>query len=910
VPPSFSREQYNAGIRGFTRLAAGGKSAAGFAVRQASPALLAPLAARAFQSSGFDSPDARLLRLRMMVFGSMFLPLAVFLATIAEAGPYEDGLKFEATERFDEARQKYAEHLKTAPGDRTAELRLVHVMISAGDLDSAEGRLKTLLAVSPEDPGLLNEQGRLEFNRHRYPEATRMFSAACAADPKLIDAAHNLGVTLQSVGRIEEARVSFRRALSLNPGFVKSLNALAVLEAKQKRIEESLKLLAEAEKLAPGDFETLYNLGIVYGDAEKQAECADYFRRAIAVRPGSAEARNNLGRALVRLKKYEEAGSELAEAVRLAPGLPEPRFNTGLLYEETQKWDLAAGEYRATLAMEPKFAEAAFRLGNLELMKAQEAQKAGDEKEAGARMESARDQFTRAVAANPEYPEALYNLILTLLQEKKFREAAVRARALVRVGPDAAQHHFLLGTAEGQCGNVDAAEKAYRKALKLDSQCTECRLRLASLLYQSGRMPQAGKEYRETLKLDPKNVEANYYLGMVLLRQGELAQSLKAMERTLELKPDNLDALNNAASIAGHQKNMKLAADFIGRSVDLDPAYMPIFRTAEVIYAQAGNVSISGNPKTIRLLTDYLVGFRQFYRDYAAARAAFQRMIETEPRCAIAHVKLGILSIINGKNQEGLAHLAEAGKLAPGDAEIHFARGTAQYNLGERDPKGDRSVHFEEAAAAFQKAIDVSPMYADAYWGKGSSLYRMGRYREARKELEMCLRLNPFFAEAYNTFGSVAAREAELATDPAKRTALLGEAQQLYVQAVRGNPNSEMTHYNLGVIFHNQGKWKEAEAEYQAAIRLNPKLPLPWYRLARMYTDRKGWFDKGRSEEAYRKVLELDPGNCEYLFDFGAFYFNTRQYEKAKEQWRKTLQTCPSHKPARDGLERLIERGY
>jgi len=77
-----------------------------------------------------------------------------------------------------------------------------------------------------------------------------------------------------------------------------------------------------------------------------------------------------------------------------------------------------------------------------------------------------------------------------------------------------------------------------------------------------------------------------------------------------------------------------------------------------------------------------------------------------------------------------------------------------------------------------------------------------------------------------------------------------------------------------------------------------------------MYTDRRGWFDKGRAEEAYHKLLELEPGNCEYQFDFGAFFFNTRQYEKAKEQWRKTLQVCPNHKPARDGLERLIERGY
>jgi superkiller protein 3 len=352
------------------------------------------------------------------------------------------------------------------------------------------------------------------------------------------------------------------------------------------------------------------------------------------------------------------------------------------------------------------------------------------------------------------------------------------------------------------------------------------------------------------------------------------------------------------------------AASYIGRAVDASPQYMAIYRTAELVYAQSQDVQITGSPKAVGLLSNYMVGFRSFFKDYDRASAAFRRMIEIEPRCAAAHMKLGILNILNGKNRTGLKSLAKAEKLAPGDAEAYYAMGSAYYNLGEADSRAEKSPHFRKSAEYFRKAVRVSPIYADAYWGLGSALYRMGKYTEARRMLNQSTKLNPFFAEGYNTLGSVAAREASLATDGTKKADLLKEAAIAYGQALRANPNSETAHYNLGVVLHQQHEWKKAEAKYKDALRLNPKFALARYRLARLYVDRNGWFDRGRAEEQFEKLLEIEPNNCAYLFDVGAFHFNSRKYAKAKEAWRRTLERCPGHKSAQDGLAHLVERGY
>jgi len=835
--------------------------------------------------------------------------LATALTASVSAGPVEDGLSLEGQGKLVEARARYEAALQTAPGDRAVALRLVHVLISLDALDEAEAKLKPLLGAGA-DAATYNELGRLRFRQHRRPDALKAFRSATEKDPAFVDALYNLGIVLQDGGEVEASRTTLRRVLALDPKFVRGYNALGALEARVKHHDEALRLLTEALRIAPDDFDTLYNLGNVAGEMDRLEESAGYFARAVEKRPTSPEARNNYGRALIRLKKYAEAEGQLREALRLKPDQPESEFNLGVLREETRHTAEAEAAYRRTIELAPKFAEAAFRLGNLALGRAQEASSKNDAKGSTAAMEEARGWYEKAVAGNSDYTEALYNLTLTLIQLKRLEAAAARAQALVRLGPNYAPNQFLLGTVQAQRGRIAEAEKAFRASVKLDPKCMDCAMRLGSLLYQTGKFDEAVPPLRRVVAADDKNAEAHYLLGLVLMRQGELAGARREMEAVARLKPDHLDAINNAATIAVRLRQFKDAASFVGRMVDLDPSYLPAFRTAEMLYAQTNDLQITGSPVTVKLLSRYIIGNRVFFKSYKDAHAAFAEMVNLQPKCAAAYLKLGVLDILSGKYREGLGHLDAAERLLPGDGELYFAEGSAYYSLGEKDPRGARSPHFRASLEAYRKAVRVSPAYADAYWGEGSALFQMGRYEEARVTLETCLKLNPFFAEAYNTYGSVAERQGELATDPAKQTAFREEAIRSYQQSLRANPNSEPAHYNLAVVYHQMKKWKEARAEYEAAIRLNPKFVRAWYQLGRLYIDRNGWFDRGRAEKAMKKALELEPTNCDYWYDLGAFYFNTRQYGKAKEDWRKTLELCPNHKPAREGIERLIERGY
>lgn len=72
-----------------------------------------------------------------------------------------------------------------------------------------------------------------------------------------------------------------------------------------------------------------------------------------------------------------------------------------------------------------------------------------------------------------------------------------------------------------------------------------------------------------------------------------------------------------------------------------------------------------------------------------------------------------------------LEQLQKLVALAPGDPMSHYGLGLEFINLNR----------WEEAAAAFSKAIEVDAKYSAAYYHKGRALIALGRESEARTTL-------------------------------------------------------------------------------------------------------------------------------------------------------------------------------
>lgn len=175
------------------------------------------------------------------------------------------------------------------------------------------------------------------------------------------------------------------------------------------------------------------------------------------------------------------------------------------------------------------------------------------------------DQLSAAAQAQPtdapaQYHAALAHLYLAevaleVRQKNDARAAAetgIRAaQAAVRLKPDNAEYHRVLGTLCGQVipANVIAGLKygkcaleSVNKAIELDPKSSDAYLSRAVGNYYlppsfGGGIEAALKDLRKALELNPKSSEAYLWLGVVHRKANQNKEARQALEKSLQGNP-------------------------------------------------------------------------------------------------------------------------------------------------------------------------------------------------------------------------------------------------------------------------------------------------------------------------------------------------------------------------------------
>ncbi len=157
------------------------------------------------------------------------------------------------------------------------------------------------------------------------------------------------------------------------------------------------------------------------------------------------------------------------------------------------------------------------------------------------------------------------------------------------------------------------------------------------------------------------------------------------------------------------------------------------------------------------------------------------------------------------------------------------------------------SGRYDEAAAHFEKALQIDPNFYDGLVGMGVTREFQGRLPEAIDHFQAAIRSQPDASTAHVELGralwkqnrdqaafeemrrasQLAPEDADIRADFALALQLLGripEAIEQFHEALRMNPNDAEAHANLGLALLASGKARESIAEFEVALRLNPGL--------------------------------------------------------------------------------------
>jgi Tfp pilus assembly protein PilF len=234
---------------------------------------------------------------------------------------------------------------------------------------------------------------------------------------------------------------------------------------------------------------------------------------------------------------------------------------------------------------------------------------------------------------------------------------------------------------------------------------------------------------------------------------------------------------------------------------------------------------------------------------------------------------------------------------------------------------------WEQAAAAFQTAIELEPDNALFYGNLGVTLGELGQHDQAVTVLEKAIELDPDYAKAYSNLCFVYQSQNKLeAALPACETALMldDEDAETYnnlgtIHAKQGNPDAaiaqfqkaiqlepehDWAHNNLGRIYSDLGRLDEAVAELREAIRITPDRAISFYNLG-LTLARQELYAQAVPE--YQKALELDPNFIGIHKDLGVIYLNLDQAEQAIASFETYLQLEPND-PETAAIEAQIAR--
>ncbi|MGN6085443.1 tetratricopeptide repeat protein [Trinickia sp.] len=222
----------------------------------------------------------------------------------------------------------------------------------------------------------------------------------------------------------------------------------------------------------------------------------------------------------------------------------------------------------------------------------------------------------------------------------------------------------------------------------------------------------------------------------------------------------------------------------------------------------------------------------------ADAKTLYSRILAKQPKHPDALHFMGLLACQIGQSEAGIALMRES--IAAHASPIYYNNlGNALRDAGK----------LGDAVAAYRRAVELEPDYAQAHNNLGNALRETGDALAALASCARALELKPGYAEAYNNLGNALKEMGEL-----------DAAIAAYGKAIGAAPGFAEAHLNLGIALQARGHGDAALECLRETITLAPQLAVAHDKLASVLMH---CGDIHGAIEAYRRVTELTPESAQ-----------------------------------------------
>jgi tetratricopeptide (TPR) repeat protein len=358
------------------------------------------------------------------------------------------GLLYASQSNPADAVHRLADAVRECPDSALAHANLGTAYLKLQLADRAARELERAAQLQPGNPQTEEALGQAQMLLGQWQKATIAFSAALVRDPSNSDLLYNDALALFNLGHYSNAEPLLRRM----PDVVSSAPAQSLLgdvEEKLGDYKQAAQHYVNAAQLDPSEA-NVYVLGVELLRHWTFEPAIKEFAAGVQKFPDSQRMRLGLAIAYYGNENYDQAIQILADLLAATPGNP--------LYAEL------LGRTCAVLAegLNPRCASL-LKFAELHPQNAVVATYAASsilhKPSTPENLETAERLLRSAVAANPNLPQAQFEMGVLLQAQSSWKESIMPLEAAVRLDPDYAAAHYRLSRAYSHERRNEDAQK-------------------------------------------------------------------------------------------------------------------------------------------------------------------------------------------------------------------------------------------------------------------------------------------------------------------------------------------------------------------------------------------------------------------------------------------------------------------
>lgn len=627
-------------------------------------------------------------------------------------------------------------------------------------------------------------------------------------------------------------------------------------------------------------------------------------RNAVKAQPESAEARLLLGRALLAGNDPVAAEAELRRALEFGASRDEvlPLLAQALL-----------GRGRAE-ALVREFAE---KPPADPAARAQFDAALGDAYTVLRRRDDAARAYRAALAADPASVPARLGLAQIEAQSGRFDAALQATEAVIADAPKSGAAYALRSDILLAKRDRAGARRALEQAAQADPAFLPARYSLVGMLIDEGAYDPAREQLAGLAKIAGNDIRTVYFQSALSFRTGDLPAARDGVAQILKAAPDHVPARVLAARIDAQSGQFASAEAHLRRALAQAPDHIEARRLLAATYLRSGQAArarqelaplldgrTAQDPQLLLLAAEAsLAG-----GDVKQATSYFRKVAdagEGNP-AAVAHTRLGQIAMANGRPDDGVRELEQAGIIDPSFrapdvalVESHLRSGAldkalaAARALEKKSPKDPTThqllgtVHLARrdraaARASFERALALDPTLVPAARALAELDVADNNADAARRRYEAMIARAP-----RNAAPPLALAELQLRTG-----AKPADVVPTLRSAVAADPSSLDARLALVSALTRAGDPRGAlAAARDASAALPDRVPL-LQALAALQAEAG---ERQQVRETLRRLAQLTPGDAAPLQRVAAAQAGRKNYDAALDTLRIAKEVAPAN---------------